>query len=43
MLDLKKKEYNDNKRNLSLTDLAKYFHETLRNDENYYWLKRAKY
>jgi transposase, IS605 orfB family len=39
MLDLKKKEYNDNKRNLSLTDLAKYFHETLRNDENYYWLK----
>ena len=39
MLALKQQEYNDNKINLSLCDLSKYFHETLRNDENYYWLK----
>ena len=39
MLALKQQEYNDNKINLSLCDLSKYFHGTLRNDENYYWLK----
>lgn len=39
MLALKQKEYNENKINLSLKDLSKYFHGTLLNDENYFWLK----
>lgn len=39
MLALKQKEYNENKINLSLQDLSKYFHGTLLNDENYFWLK----
>lgn len=39
MLALKQQEYNDNKTNLSLCDLSKYFFRTLREDENYSWLK----
>ena len=39
MLALKQKEYTDNKNNLSLCDLSKYFHGTLRKDEDYIWLK----
>lgn len=39
MLALKQKEYNENKINLSLQGLSKYFHGTLLNDENYFWLK----
>ena len=39
MLALKQQEYNDNKINLSLKDLSKYFHGTLRKDEKYSWLK----
>lgn len=39
MLALKRKEYIDNKINLSLNDLSKYFFETLRKNEDYQWLK----
>lgn len=39
MLALKQQEYNDNKINLSLKDLSKYFYSTLRKDEKYSWLK----
>lgn len=39
MLALKQQEYNDNKIVLSLKDLSKYFHNTLRKDEKYSWLK----
>ena len=39
MLALKQKEYNNNKIDLSLKDLSKYFHGTLRKDEDYIWLK----
>ena len=39
MLSLKQKEYNDNKINLSLKDLSKYFHGTLLKNEDYLWLK----
>ena len=39
MLALKQQEYNDSKINLSLKDLSKYFHSTLRKDEKYSWLK----
>ena len=39
MLALKRKEYIDNKINLSLNDLSKYFFETLRKNEDYTWLK----
>ena len=39
MLALKQQEYNDNKINLSLKDLSKYFYGTLRKDEKYSWLK----
>lgn len=39
MLALKQQEYNDNKISLSLKDLSKYFHSTLRKDEKYSWLK----
>lgn len=39
MLALKRKEYIDNKNTLSLYDLTKYFHETLRKNEEYFWLK----
>lgn len=39
MLALKQQEYDDNKINLSLCDLSKYFHNTLRKDEKYSWLK----
>lgn len=38
MLYFKKKEYEDNKINLSLTDLSKYFHGTLLKNEKYIWL-----
>lgn len=34
MLALKRKEYIDNKINLSLNDLSKYFFETLRKNED---------
>lgn len=39
MLALKQQEYNDNKINLSLKDLSKYFYNTLRKDEKYSWMK----
>ena len=39
MLALKQNNYNENKTNLGLTDLSKYFHGTLLKDENYTWLK----
>jgi len=39
MLALKQQEYNDNKINLSLKDLSKYFYGTLRKDEKYSWMK----
>ena len=39
MLATKQREYNNNKIDLSLKDLSKYFHGTLRKDENYSWLK----
>ena len=39
MLALKQQEYDDNKINLSLCDLSKYFFRTLRKDGNYSWLK----
>jgi transposase, IS605 orfB family len=39
MLALKQKEYDDNKINLSLCDLSKYFHNTLRKSKDYSWLK----
>ena len=38
MLALKQQEYNDNKTNLYLCDLSKYFFSTLRKDEKYSWL-----
>lgn len=39
MLAIKQREYNNNKIDLSLKDLSKYFHGTLRKDKNYGWLK----
>lgn len=39
MLALKQKEYNENKINLTLKELSKYFYGTLRKDEKYSWLK----
>lgn len=39
MLDLKKKQYNENKKSLGLKELSKYLLGTLRKDEQYYWLK----
>lgn len=39
MLALKQKEYNENKVSLGLCELSKYFFGTLRNDEQYTWLK----
>ena len=39
MLALKQKEYNENKVSLGLKELSRYFHGTLRNDEQYSWLK----
>lgn len=39
MLALKQKEYNDNKINLSLKDLSRYFYGILRKDKKYTWLK----
>ena len=39
MLALKQTNYDENKTNLSLTDLSKYFHGTLLKNENYAWLK----
>ena len=39
MLALKQNNYNENKTNLSLTDLSKYFHGTLLKNEQYAWLK----
>lgn len=39
MLALKQKEYTDNKNNLSLCDLSKYFYNTLRKDKDHGWLK----
>lgn len=40
MLALKQNIYNENKTNLSLTDLSKYFHGTLLKNEQYAWLKQ---
>lgn len=37
-LALKQKEYNENKKSLSLKDLSNYFHGTLLKDEQYAWL-----
>ena len=39
MLAKKQKAYETDKTNLSVLDLQKYFHGTLRNDEQYAWLK----
>ena len=39
MLALKQKEYTDNKNNLSLCYLSKYFYNTLRKDKDHGWLK----
>lgn len=39
MLALKQNTYKENKINLKITDLSKYFHGTLLKDENYVWLK----
>ena len=39
MLALKQNNYNENKTNLGLTDLSKYFHGTLLKNEQYAWLK----
>ena len=39
MLALKQKEYNENNKILGLTELSKYFHGTLLNNEQYVWLK----
>ena len=39
MLAIKQREYNNNKIDLSLKDLSKYFHGTLRKDEKYSWFK----
>lgn len=39
MLALKQREYKENNKSLGLTDLSKYFHGTLRKDEQYDWLK----
>ena len=39
MLALKQNTYNENKTNLGLNELSKYFHRTLLKDENYTWLK----
>ena len=39
MLALKQQEYNKDKTNLGLCELSKYFHGTLRKDEQYAWLK----
>ena len=39
MLALKQNVYNENKTNLGLTDLSKYFHGTLLKNEQYAWLK----
>ena len=38
-LALKQKEYDENKKNLTYLDIAKYFHGTLLKDEQYIWLK----
>ena len=40
MLALKQNNYNENKTNLGLTDLSKYFHGTLLKNEQYAWLKQ---
>ena len=39
MLALKQKEYNENKINVTLKELSKYFYGTLRKDEKYSWLR----
>ena len=39
MLSLKQSTYNENKTNLGLNELSKYFHGTLLKDEQYAWLK----
>ena len=39
MLALKQNNYKENKTNLGLTDLSKYFHGTLLKNEQYAWLK----
>lgn len=39
MLDLKKQQYNENKKSLGLKELSKYLLGTLRKDEQYAWLK----
>ena len=39
MLALKQNTYKENKTNLGLTDLSKYFHGTLLKNEQYTWLK----
>ena len=40
MLALKQNAYNENKTNLGLTDLSKYFHGTLLKNEQYAWLRQ---
>lgn len=38
-LELKKNAYDEDKTNLNLTEISKWFHGTLRKDENYVWLR----
>ena len=40
MLAIKQNTYKENKTNLGLNELSKYFHGTLLKDENYVWLKQ---
>lgn len=42
MLALKQESYNENKKSLGLKELSRYFHGTLRKDEQYAWLKEEK-
>lgn len=42
MLALKQEAYNENKKSLGLKELSRYFHGTLRKDEQYAWLKEEK-
>ena len=42
MLALKQEAYNENKKSLGLKELSRYFHGTMRKDEQYSWLKEEK-
>lgn len=42
MLSIKQESYKRDKTNIGLCELSKYFHRTLRKDEQYAWLKEEK-